>query len=736
MDDFIISKESVLAGSPIKRARTLLFLIEARTGFFVIQEQHALEEISSEEVSLERNQAFLEAFRLGKEPPTHPAIQSLEQYAPEWANLIPENPRLRAALANLLSQRHHFSPEAVPNIRAALGLNDEAVAKAYQSLYQQPLDSIYFRQFSIKDRLRWFWTGFARWLDRLSPFQAAVVLRVSLSLPQAFLALPIAVAGIGPLFGVGLLIVLGLINMLTIACMAESVARSGSARYNNVFIGQLTANFLGNTGSILLTLAVVASFFLNLIASFMGLGNTLAGFSPVSPAIWVILIFLTGIYLLIRKPLNFTLTLTVLLALINIGIALFLSLLALPHFNIDNLTSTKLPFLDGRQIELVALSLMVGAGLTLYAGQNYTILMARLVLPRDPGAGSLIKGNIVGTLVSTVFYSIWLLAVSGAVAPKDLLGQSGTALVPLAKELGIVASILGSIMVVLMLGLTALRCMTVLFSLVDERLPKRTNKNLRFFLSISPVLLGLALSEWFIATGAQSFAGLLSFTGVLTLSLNAGIFPVLLLVSSRRKGERVPGFIWKMLGNPLVVGGIYLLFLANLFLHGFIIWQGILERSAAILVGLAVVVATIIMQRQGAFASRILVELRKESEEKGVSGYSIFMNGQPISTQVTLRYDSGAVEGLAAVGELPKIDKLRYARFQLPFPKAKELKVWVHSITPEGSSESITAHLQLHQGETLNEVELNSSKGQVVLPLQAGGERWLEIKLKANNLDS
>jgi amino acid permease len=731
LDDFIISKEAVLAGSPAKRAHTLLFLIEKRTAFLVTQAQHELEEVATEEAALERNQAFLAAFSLGKEPPLKPTIQNLELYAPQWANLVPETPRLRAALANLLSQKYRFTAQSIPNIREALGLSDPAVDRAYEILYQQPLDSIFLKQVTFKDRARWFWTGFARWLDKLPPFWATVVLRVSLSLPQSFLALPIAVAGVGPLFGVGLLVVLGLINMLTIAGMAESVARSGSARYNSVFIGQLTGNFLGNVGSAMLTLAVVASFFLNLLASYMGLGNTLAGFTPVSAPFWVLLVFLAGMYLLIRKPLNFTLTLTVLLALINMGIALVLSALAVPHLKIENFAISNAPFLGGRQIEFAALSLIIGAGLTLYAGQNYTILMARMVLPRDPSAGALIKGNIVGTLVSTVFYSIWLLAVSGAIAPKDLQGQSGTALVPLAKELGVVASVLGSVMVVLMLGLTALRCMTVLVGLVEERLPKGTGKRRRFLLSIAPLFLALLLTEWFILTGAQSFAGLLSFTGVLTLSLNAGIFPVLLLVASRRKGERVPGNYWRWLANPLVVGPIYLLFLANLFIHGFIVWQGPIERSAAILTGLAVVIGTVVMRRKGAFAPRIVVEVRKETadadKEKKEAFYAVYLNGQPLSTQVILGYANGKVRGQAEGRELPSLEKLRSLRFRLSAANARELKVWLHNITPEGTSENFAARLKLEQNGEVQEIEAGS--GQLILPLRQADESWLEIDL-------
>jgi hypothetical protein len=77
--DKLISREEVLAGLPARRASTLLFLIESRTA--------------------------LGAFTLGRDPPLRPTIQDLERYAPQWASLMLENPRVRAAVTYLLGRR-------------------------------------------------------------------------------------------------------------------------------------------------------------------------------------------------------------------------------------------------------------------------------------------------------------------------------------------------------------------------------------------------------------------------------------------------------------------------------------------------------------------------------------------------------------------------------------------------------------------------------------------------------
>jgi len=129
--DELFSREEALGGLPAKRAATLLFLIESRTAHLVDQSRRAMEFSLTEEAANERDLAFLEAFSLGREPPLRPTIQDLERYASHWAPLVPDNPQLRAALAHLFGRKYEFTHKAVPSIRAALGLDTDAVQRAY-----------------------------------------------------------------------------------------------------------------------------------------------------------------------------------------------------------------------------------------------------------------------------------------------------------------------------------------------------------------------------------------------------------------------------------------------------------------------------------------------------------------------------------------------------------------------------------------------------------------------------
>ena len=172
-----------------------------------------------------------------------------------------------------------------------MGLEDEAVQRAYRRLYNEPLETLFAPQATFGQRLRWRWSTLARWPELLSPFWTTFTLTVALSLPQAFLGLPIALAHIGPLPGIALLVVFGLINMLTMACMAEACVRSGVIRYNKAFLGRLVSSYFGHESSVLLTLTTAIRTFLVLLAGFIGLGLTLESVTTIHAALWSVLFF-------------------------------------------------------------------------------------------------------------------------------------------------------------------------------------------------------------------------------------------------------------------------------------------------------------------------------------------------------------------------------------------------------------------------------------------------------------
>ncbi len=965
-DEFeLLTPENVLQGlfgGHEKLASTSLVAIESRTAHLVAQSKQAMERFLTDEAAEERELAFLEALALAREPPLLPTIQDLERYAPQWASLVPENPSVQAAVAHLLNQKYEFTHQAVPGIRVALGLDEEAVQQAYQRLYRQPLESIFAPRVTLADQLRWAWAGLAGRLESLPPFWTAFALTLTETVGAGILALPIALAGIGPLAGVVVLVVLGLVNVLTIAYMAEAVARSGTIRYGRAFIGQVVADYLERAGALILSLGLITICFLALWSYYIGFSAALADATRIPAPVWVALLFLIGLYFLRRESLDATITSALLVGAVNIGLILILSVLAFTHLRSANLLYVNVPFFGGRPFEPSFLRLIFGVVLAAYFGHLSLSNCARVVLRRDPSARALVWGTVASQVVTMALYCLWVLGVNGAIAPQELVGQSGTVLAPLAAEIGPVVHVLGSIFVVLSMGMASIHFSLGLFNLVREWLPTkprpvvmlprrrgslllrsngmasadgglrialtylgldpehsrgtgqprfrldvqvggathhlemamtgsweatalfdqlpalrqhglrlaleildakqeqvrlRVISSLRLtyegewdpaslsmadvlalpdsqqeiviwmireemkgqetvnladvatytgqsetvagttlnrlkekgfiqelevdgearywprlmsrrgqqlpediwqalqpdsaqalgreetspgarpearflqwvgeallgkrgsvFLSMSPVVIAFLLTEWALLTGRGSFAGPLSFLGVIVISLLGGIFPVLLLIASRRKGEVVPGVVYRFLGHPLLTTGIYLLYLTGLLLHGLVIWENPGQRAAALVVGVMMLGVTIVLVRRGTFAPRLVVELRQDQSGGGRALFNVTAGGQPVPAAVRLGYPDGEKRHEAATGEVPTFSSLRYAKFQLPAIQARDLKVWAHQITAEGNSEGLPALLEVYRGHDKEDFDLKLAGGQVVLPLE------------------
>jgi hypothetical protein len=101
---------------------------------------------------------------------------------------------VQAALAHLLGQKYAFTCHAVPGIRAALDLDEEAVQEVYQRLYREPLETICATRTTLADRLRWSWAALAGWLESLPPFWTAFALTLTETVGAGIVALPIALA--------------------------------------------------------------------------------------------------------------------------------------------------------------------------------------------------------------------------------------------------------------------------------------------------------------------------------------------------------------------------------------------------------------------------------------------------------------------------------------------------------------------------------------------------------------
>jgi hypothetical protein len=247
-----------------------------------------------------------------------------------------------------------------------------------------------------------------------------------------------------------------------------------------------------------------------------------------------------------------------------------------------------------------------------------------------------------------------------------------------------------------------------------------TSERGRFLLAASPVLLVFALAEWLLLAGAASFAGILGFGGVVANSLTAGIFPVLLLAAGRRKGDYVPGVVYRVLGHPAFTIGICGLSLVNLVVHGLVIYRDPGARLTALGVTLAMLGLTAMILRRGTLGRRSVVELREDLREGAASVLTVTSAGRPLIAEVRLGQPAGEDRFEAATVAVPAPSKLQDVAIRLPAGPARELKVWVHRVTAEGVSEALPALIEVPGRTGTRRFDLALSSGQVVVPLDAG----------------
>jgi len=734
IDPETLTREKLLNGGlgSGRRASTLLFAIESRVAQLAAQSRQATAiYLTSKEIE-ERERAFLQALAAGRELPLQPTIQDLERYAPHWQELLSTaDAPLKAALARALGIKYTFRMQAIPGIRGALGMDEAATQQAFQRLYREPLSTIYAPGITPRERLRWASEKVASRLESLPAFWVAFGL--TLPLGAGLLALPIAVAQIGVALGLVLLILFGLVNMLTAAALAETVARSGTMRFGLGFLGQLTSEYLGKAGSILMTAALSANMFLVLIVFYIGVAGTLEDTTRLPAELWMAGLFGVSLYFLSRKNLNMTVASAMIISAINVAILLVIPVFALPYIRLENLTGTQLSFGAGNGFDPAILQLILGVMLSNYFAHMLIANYGRTVLRRDPSARSWIWGCI-ASIALTIFVScIWVITFNGAIPPAVLASETGTALTSLAKLAGPIVLRLGSVIMVLNLGMACIHISLGLLFTVEERLPApgkgRLDKYVRFLVCISPVVGVFLIAEWLSMNSTVAYAGLLAIFSGLTLPLLGGTFPVLLLAASRRKGDCVPGLVLRILGNRVILAVIYMLFLGSIFAYSLFVWEGIIERVAGLLLGVVLLITTAIMLRRGALHSRLVVELRGDFSHGGQHQFNITACGEPMAIDGELIFQNHQRKFQAGHGEIPGFDGLRSAIFQLPPSKAQELKVWAHKITPEERSQPLAAHLTVRTGEEVKEFNLKDSGGQVLLHLDSRPQQ-LEITLE------
>jgi hypothetical protein len=691
----------------------LLFAIEGRTARLVDRSRRAMAPGVTERSAEERERAFLQALAEGGDLPIQPTIQDMERYAPAWAPLVPPDPAMRAAIVHAMSERHTFTARVVPALRQALGLDEAAVEEAYSRLYGRPLATVFADRLPWRERLRWRRAAASRRLESLPPTWTAFALTLTEMVGAGMLALPIALADVGPAVAVVLLVVFGVVNVATIAAIVEAITRDGAIRYGSAYFGRLVRSYLGDAATAVLTPTLLAFLLLVLVAFYIGVATTMADVTAGPPTVWAAVLFVVGVVILRRENLNATVASALVVGAVNIVLILALALLALPHVQAAHLRHADVP-LAGGSFDASPLTLVFGVLLAAYFGHTSAGNAAKVVLRRDPSGRALMGGNVAALAAAVALYCLWVVSVNGAVDPATMAATVGTALGPLAAEVGPLVHVLGTAFVILSMGMGSVHMSLGVSNQVREWLPAPASTlrrdragwarladlagGRRFWLAMTPVAATFVVIEWLLATNRASFAGPISFTGTLTVPLLGGIFPILMLVASRRKGEYVPATVVRLLGHPVTVGLVLAVYLGGLLAHGLVIWEAPLERVAAFLVSGVMLTLMVVFVRRGVFAPRAFVEVRADQARGDRVEVDVTADGRRVAARVELELTDDHEALQATDNGRPTLDDLRSLTVLLPSTRADELRVRIHRVTAEGDSEPLPATVDVRRG--------------------------------------
>lgn len=723
------SREGVLGGLPGRRASTLLFAIENRTALLATRARHAMASFETERTVADREQSFLAALADGRGAATNLAIQDLERHAIGWADLVPPDVELRAALLRRIIDKYGL-PDRARSLRAILGAADPAVADAYGRQTGGILVDVGREHLPFRERLRWWRTNGARKLENLPPFWLAYTLTLTETVGGGVLALPIAFAAFGPVGAAVVLAIFGVINALTVAALVEGITRDGNMRYENAYFGRLIGDYLGRPGNLVAMPALFALDAVGFLVALVGFGTTIGGVVGVPAAACAALLFTVVVVVLWRGSFDATVALAVSVGLVNLALLITITLIAA---GIADPGSIFAGAGTGPAIDASLLELIFGVALVAYFGHTSAGHAAKVVLARDPSGRHLLAGNVAAMLTAMVLYIAFVLAVTAAVGADALAGYEGTALTPLAERAGPVVDALGTIYVTLGVGLAAVYVGLGIYNQMGEvlaampfwqRRPKRLGTSTDptdFVIRAAPLFAIFIAVVLLLNAGGISFTEPLSVIGTITLPLLGGVFPMLLVVAARRRGDRMPGRVIGLLGHPLsalTIGGLYLFAVVA---FGLWIWDDPIERAAALSVGAAIVVLTIVTWRRGAFVPRTVVEYRLEPGPPAYGVVSVLSAGRPIASTVSLDETTGSRTVTGAEVTVHAPSRLRRVSVTLTDDAHRELELWVHSVSPDGSSTPTPSAVDLTVDGETRTLQIDSRRhAPVVVPI--GGE--------------
>jgi hypothetical protein len=697
----VFTRESVVAGLPARRASTLLFAIENRSALVAARARRAMARFETEHSIAERERLFLGALAEGRTPPLKPTIQDIDRHAPAWRDLVPPDPALRAALLARIGAKYGLPPQA-GGIAAALGADDPGVRAEYQRQTGAPIEALRATPLPSREWIRWLRDRIARRIESLPPFWLAYALTLTETVGVGVLALPIALVGFGPLGAILVLGAFGLLNTLTLAALVEAITRTGNMRYGRAFFGRLIGDYLGRPGNLTALPVLFGLEAASFVVCLVGLSTTIGAMTSLPVVGIAAAVFAANVVILWRDSLNVTVAVAVALGFVNLALILGMSVIA---FADAGGVIQGGPGSAGGGVGI--LELIFGVALGAYFGHTSAGYSAKIVLAHEPSGDQFMAGNLAAMLSAIAIYIVFVLAVTSAVSADALRGFEGTALTPLARQVGPVIDVMGTVYVLLTMGLGSMFAARSLYNLTGELLHAagRVGQRLEasriaaFVVRAAPVTAIFVFVAVLLAANAISLTAVLALIGTLTVPVLGGVFPMLVLVAARRRGERVPGHFLAPLENPLIAALIALPFFLGVAAFGLWIWTDPVQRLAALAVCAAIIALVGVSIRRGAFRPRTVVEYRIEVGPPASGVLSVVSAGRQVADTVHVQEGGGARDVAGPIAVIAEPGRVRRLGVDIPASLAQEVTLWLHTVTSDGSSTRTAAPIDVAVGD-------------------------------------
>jgi hypothetical protein len=158
----------------------------------------------------------------------------------------------------------------------------------------------------------------------------------------------------------------------------------------------------------------------------------------------------------------------------------------------------------------------------------------------------------------------------------------------------------------------------------------------------------------------------------------------------------------RILGQPVVAAVLLGLFIVALLTHGLVIWEGPLERAAAIAMSVFSVGIIVWTWRGGAFRPRAVVELRRDRRLQRTT-VAVTAGGATLAAE---RPVQASDDGIVTT---------------VPMGPWRELRVWAHEVADDGWSSGMPIDVELVENGTTERVHLAASDDPHVLPIEGRG---------------